>query len=398
MQGTVIRDMGRQETVDTLMRVDLATPAFVIDLDALQANARAVREQMGGGQARLLFALKSFSVVAGLKAIAPQLDGFAASSLFEARLARSLAQAGQSVHVTTPGLRPDEMSELCEVADYISFNSLSQWQRHRQAALGKVACGLRVNPQLSFVEDARYDPCRPHSKLGVPLDTLAALLHDDPGQLDGISGLHFHSNCDATDLAPLLATVERLLDALDPLFDRITWINLGGGYLLNAMPGSDGLEPVKARLRQRGSYRLFMEPGAAIARSAGYFVSTVVDLFDSGGQLIAVLDTSTNHMPEVFEYQFRPPVAGATDSGAHRYLLAGSACLAGDLFGEYTFDRPLQVGARVLFPDRGAYSQVKAHMFNGINLPSLYALDGQGRLATIRHYAFEDFLRLCGGE
>ena len=47
---------------------------------------------------------------------------------------------------------------------------------------------------------------------------------------------------------PLLQTVERLLDALDPLFDRIEWINLGGGYLFSTPHNQDALTKPKQGL------------------------------------------------------------------------------------------------------------------------------------------------------
>lgn len=385
------------EAMQHIASSELTTPAFVIDVNALTSNAENARRAVGGDDTRLLFALKSFSVVAGLQELSAFVDGFAASSLNEARLARKVScRRNQTVHVTTPGLLPDEMPALCDLADYISFNSISQWRRFKTIAAGKVNCGLRVNPQLGFVDDPRYDPCRENSKLGVPLDELRHLVGTNAQELSGITGIHFHTNCDATDLAPLLATVEHLLAEIGPIFERIAWVNLGGGYLFSQVSDTRALHDARARLRERGSYKVFVEPGAAIARSAGYLVSTVVDLFSSGDRRIAVLDTSVNHMPEVFEYQFRPDVAGVSETGPYPYLLAGSACLAGDVFGEYRFDEPLEVGMRIVFPNRGAYSLVKANMFNGINLPTIYIIDEQGGLGEVKRYDFRDFLTLCG--
>lgn len=374
-----------------------ATPAFVIDIKTLLNNAETASKLVCDEQTRLLFALKSFSTAAGLEYLSRHVDGFAASSLNEVQLARRVSSSQQqTIHVTTPGLRPDEIAPLCDLADYISFNSITQWRRFRHAARGQVNCGLRINPLLSFVDDPRYDPCRKNSKLGVPLDELRFLIDKDPEVLAGLNGIHFHTHCDSLDLAPLLTTVEHLLTEIKPLFERIEWINLGGGYLINEASNRDALRQAKTTLARHGSYQLFMEPGAAIARSAGCLVSTVVDLFARDGKWVAVLDTSTNHMPEVFEYQLRPEVAGDSVSGDYAYLLAGSSCLAGDLFGEYRFEQPLEVGKRIVFSNRGAYSLVKANMFNGINLPVIYLLDERGALKEIKRYEFGDFLSLCG--
>jgi carboxynorspermidine decarboxylase len=388
--------MQPEERFEFLKTADLRTPAFVFDVGALRADAQRAREAVCDADTQLLFAIKSYSVAAGLQHIASEVAGFATSSLFEARLAREILKPQQSVHLTTPGLRPDEILPICELADYLSFNSLTQWLRFRDVAAGRLSCGLRVNPQLSLVSDVRYDPCRHNSKLGVSLDELRRLLHEAPEQLDGIRGIHVHSNCDSADLTPLLMTVERLLEGLGPLFDRIEWVNLGGGYLFHDPLNTGALAQAKARLQARGRYRVFMEPGASIVRRAGQIVASVVDLFASGGRQLAVLDTSVNHMPEVFEYQFEPDVAGDSASAEYEYLLAGASCVAGDLFGSYGFVEPLRVGTRIVFPDMGAYAMVKANMFNGINLPTIYALGEAGELAEIKRFGYADFLTLCG--
>jgi len=93
-----------------------------------------------------------------------------------------------------------------------------------------------------------------------------------------------------------------------------------------------------------------------------------------------VLDTTVNHMPEVFEYGFQPDVVGHDDDAPQEYLLAGCTCLAGDLFGAYRFPEPLTVGDKVVFSNAGSYTLVKAHTFNGVALPSVYALTTGGEL------------------
>ena len=101
-----------------------------------------------------------------------------------------------------------------------------------------------------------------------------------------------------------------------------------------------------------------------------------------------MLDASVNHLPEVFEYQYQPQVTGATPTGPYQYRLAGASCLSGDLFGDYGFAEPLGPGRRVVFENVGAYMQVKAHLFNGINLPAAYLLDADQRLRLLRQYDY----------
>ncbi len=380
-----------------LLSADLTTPAFVYDEAQLLSDAKLVRSAlMGPGDTRLLAAMKAFAIPDALRLLARSLDGLHASSLFEARLAREVLGEDGLIHVTSPGLRGDEASELFGYADFASFNSLGQWERLRPHLPDGCSPGLRVNPQLSFVDDQRYDPCRPQSKLGVPLGRLREILSTDPARLTGLAGLLVHSNCDAADLSPLLATVKALDEQLSPLLEQIAWLNLGGGYLFAEAQDLTPLRDAIELVRRRYNCTLMFEPGSALFRSAGYLVASVVDMFASDEKTVAVLDTTVNHLPEVFEYQYAHKVAGECEEGRNQYILAGASCLAGDVFGVYSFDQALEIGARVIFVDAGAYSLVKANMFNGINLPTVYALTASGQLKQKRQYTYQDFLARCG--
>jgi carboxynorspermidine decarboxylase len=374
-----------------IQSLPLITPAFIYDEGAIIDVLTQLKEMAGSCGCQVLFSLKAFAVMDALRLMIPMLDGFSASSLFEAKLARDLLQDKGTVHITTPGLRADEVDELAELCDYISFNSLSHWNSFSERASDHASCGLRVNPQLSFVIDDRYNPCRRNSKLGVPLGALVDSLTDAGGQFRRLRGIHFHTNCESSSLDPLLVTVKLLESRLGGIFKNLEWINLGGGYLFNERRLEPFYQAVDL-LKRQYELDVFIEPGEAVVRNAGYIVSSVIDLFESDGKAIAILDTSINHIPSAFDYQSPPTVLNSHPSGAHAYLFAGSTCLAGDLFGEYRFDTPLTVGSKVTFEFVGGYTLVKANMFNGINLPSIYAVNDQNKLILKKQYTIKDFI------
>ena len=350
--------------------------------------AKSLRRTTG---CHVLYSIKPLCFPPLLELMAPKLDGFAVSSPFEARLARSILGDRGRIHFTSPGIRPGEAEELASLCDYVAFNSLTQWERHSGKFVGRTSCGLRVNPGLSFLDDERYDPCREGSKLGIALESLANNLGNDKAFLNGIDGALIHSNCESTDFRELEETVALLEERIPQFLGCLRWLNLGGGYLFNEDVDIEPLQRAIRVLQSNWGLDVYLEPGAAFVRSAGYMVATVLDICPSGHQTIAVLDTTVNHMPELLEFDFEPDIEGHTNDGQWEYTLAGCTCLAGDLFGEYRFNKPLSIGDRIIFKNVGSYTLTKAHMFNGINLPSIYSLGERGALSLLKTFGYEDF-------
>ena len=366
---------------------EIPTPTLVYSERALEETSDLIREIRSATGARVLYAMKAMPFAGILQAIEPALDGFAASSLFEAQLARALFPWKQ-IHFTTPGLRPNEVESLSDLCDYMTLNSVNHVRTFGPQFADVVSLGVRLNTQLSFVEDEKYDPCRTHSKLGIPLSQLGdGILAGLP---DTIRGLHIHTNADSTDLGELEANVSALCERF-PRDVGIDWVNLGGGYLFSEIQCLEHLVNVIQAIKERFNAEVFLEPGAALVRNAALLVSQVIDLIEVDGKTVAVLDTSVNHLPEVLEFNYQPEVLGQSNGTGYEYILAGSTCLAGDVFGEYCLRSKLEIGTRVVFPGSGAYTLAKAHRFNGVNLPNIWALGYDGVPRLRKQYTFQHY-------
>jgi len=321
-----------------------------------------------------------------LETIANRVDGFSASSLFECQIAKETIGDRGTIHLTTPGLREDEFRSIVKYADYISFNSLNQWQNYQGHVNGELDCGLRINPELSFVKDERYDPCRKYSKLGVPISELENIKH-----LENIQGLHLHNNCESNDYMELKQTVDHVCLLLGQTLERMQWINLGGGYFIDDEKQQHELEQIIQGLKDTYALDVFIEPGKGIVGSAGSLISSVIDMFESGGKKVAILDTTINHLPEIFEYQYKPEIVQENSEGVYEYRLAGCSCLSGDIFGDYRFEQVLNIGSRVIFQNVGAYMFVKANTFNGVNLPTVNILKSDETLVLQKEFSYAYF-------
>jgi carboxynorspermidine decarboxylase len=364
----------------------LPTPCFVVDEAALGANLAVLDRVQQEGDARVLLALKAFSSPCVAGQLMDTLAGTAASGLFEARLGRE--RFGGEVHTFCVAFRDADIDAVLALSDHVIFNSASQWRRFgaRAAAADGVSPGLRVNPRRGAAPDPLYNPCAPRSRLGAVAETLQGV------DLDGVRGLHVHALCEQ-GFAPLRDTVGALESQFGALLEQAEWLNLGGGHLITD-PDYD-IEALAAYVRELGrrhGVTVYLEPGEAVVYDAGVLVTEVLDVTDNNGP-VAILDTSaTCHTPDVIEARYRPDVLGAGEPDAGTACrLAGATCLAGDVFGDYGFERAPAVGDRLVILDQAPYTIVKTNTFNGMPLPALAVRRRNGRVELVNAFGYEDF-------
>jgi len=362
-----------------------SSPVFFLDADEIIKTLKLLNTLRHRCGCKVLYSIKALPFSSVLEITKPFVDGFSVSSLFEARLADEILAGQGCIHLTTPGIRPDEWDDMARLLTHISFNSLTQYQRFASAAQVQTSFGLRVNPKLSFVKDDRFDPCRLHSKLGVDIDELW-----QSSCLDQVKGLHIHNVFSATDFTPLIKTIEKLRSYFGKNLAQLDWLNLGGGYLFNQINDYRPFTDLVNQLKKDFDLDVYIEPGKSVVGSSGHLVTTVIDSFVSDGKTVAILDTSVNHNPEVFEYQRQPELHEHDPKGRYSAILAGCTCLAGDVFGEYRFSKPLVVGDKVFFKNVGAYSLIKANRFNGYNLPDIYMVQDL-QVKKLKQYPYQDY-------
>ena len=366
---------------------DIDTPCYVCDEARLIENL----ELLGRLQARsgcvVLLALKAFAMFSVFPLMRRYLAGTAASSLNEALLGRE--EFGGELHLCAPAYKESEFDRMLALSSHVVFNSFSQWRRFRprvQALGGNVRCGIRVNPEHSEVDTPIYDPCAPSSRLGVRRAEFEA------DALEGISGLHFHTLC-GSDADALERTLETFEEKFGEFLPGMQWLNLGGGHHI-ARQGYDvdRLCAIIEALRTRHGVQVYLEPGEGIVMNAAVLVASVLDVQPDGN---VILDASASaHMPDSLEMPYRVDIEGAGEPGAlaHTYRLGGPTCMAGDVFGEYSFAQPLEVGNRIVFEDMAPYTMVKNTTFNGVTLPGIAVAEAEtGRIRAIRRFDYRDY-------
>jgi carboxynorspermidine decarboxylase len=366
----------------------IPSPCYVLEENLLVSNLELLKRVQKGAGVEIICALKGFSFYHEFPLVKQYLAGATASSLHEARLA--FEEMGVKPHVYSPAYLESEWVELSSYAGHITFNSLNQFHQYKERALAAgISCGLRINPEYAEVDTDMYNPCIAGSRLGIRRSDLGILP-------EGIEGLHSHTLCenDSYVLERTLAVIEEKFGDLLP---SLKWLNLGGGHLITRTDYDvDHLIGLLKGFRSKYPHlQIILEPGSAVGWQTGFLKSTVLDIVESAGITVAILDVSfAAHMPDTLEMPYKPRIRGANsepEKGKPTYRFGGMTCLAGDFYGDYSFDIPLQIGDEIILEDMIHYTMVKTTTFNGVNLPSIGKLDKAENFQLFKSFGYESF-------
>jgi carboxynorspermidine decarboxylase len=367
----------------------IPSPCYVIDEERFRKNLALIKHVAAESGAEIILAFKGFAMWGVFPILKEYLSGAAASSVDEARLC--FEEIGSPAHTYSPAYKTDDFNSLLKYSSHITFNSLAQFRKYStelQNYPKKISAGLRINPEFSEISHGLYNPCSPGSRLGIIAEDLI------DGLPEGIEGLHFHVlfESDSYALEKILQIVQ---EKFGRFFTKLKWINMGGGHLITGKNyDSVHLINILKQFREKSGLHIILEPGSAFAWETGELVATVEDIVENHGIKTAILDVSfTAHMPDCLEMPYKPKILGATDPvvGKPTYRIGGNSCLSGDVMGEWSFEKTLVPGDRIIFLDMIHYTMVKTTTFNGVHHPSIGIWTKEGEFRLIKEFGYEDY-------
>ena len=365
----------------------IPSPCYVIDELLLRNNLQLIKQVKEAAKVDILASFKAFSNWGVFPIFKEYGFGASASSLNEARLA--VEELGVKAHTYSPAYEEKTIAEILKYSSHISFNSINQLEKYiKMANRQAVSIGLRVNPEISNSSHDIYNPCQPGSRFGMTAEQLG------DGLPQGVEGFHFHTlfEADSFELEKVLAV---FINKFGKFLPRLKWVNMGGGHLITKKDYNvDHLVKLLVNFRNKYSVKIILEPGSAFTYQTGYLVSTILDIVENNGIRTAILDVSfTCHMPDCLEMPYKPVILGATDerAGKPTYRMGGISCLAGDYMGNWSFDKELKPGDKIIFDDMIHYTTVKTTMFNGVSHPSIGIWNGNSGFKLIKEFNYQDY-------
>ncbi|MBA5723922.1 carboxynorspermidine decarboxylase [Candidatus Liberibacter sp.] len=363
----------------------LSTPYYLIDKQKLLKNletALYIREKSG---AKLLLALKCFASWGIFDVLSQHMDGTTSSSLYEVMLGKE--KFGKETHAYSVAYKDSEIDEVLSRCDKIIFNTISQLSHFKEKALrSQKNIGLRINPFVSYSDFILADPSRPFSRLG-EWDK-----NKIESEINHVNGLMFHNNCENKSFPHFDSMLNHIEKKFGDFITRVEWVSLGGGiHFTNENYPIDNFCQRLKEFAQKYAIQVYLEPGEAIVTNTATLEVTVLDTLVNKKNLVIVDSSVESHVPDLLFFQQSAKIS--PNIGSYTAMVCGRSCLAGDIFGEFNFENPVQIGDKLSFEDVAGYSIVKKNWFNGINMPSIAVKELNGSIKTLREFSYDDYHR-----
>lgn len=373
--------------------MQLETPYYLIDETRMVDALEKIRFVEAQSNTKSVLALKCFSAWCAFPFMRRYLAGTTSSSVYEARL--GYEKFGGETHGYGVAFDENEARQLGRYCNKVVFNSVAQLNRLAHH-VPDASLGLRLNPEIGHSAYPLSNPAGRYSRLGVT----ARQLPD--GIQKRITGAMTHINCDNTDLDSFKRQLGIIGDRFAALFKELSWLSLGGGisFTDSNYPLAEFCSELQA-FSERHDLQLYLEPGEAAVTCSTSLVVTVLDIVHNEVPTLIVDSGVEPHLLDAMTYEYSPELDGATALSrtstslelepGYVYRVAGRTCLAGDLFGNYRFDCPVELGSRLHFTNVGGYSMVKKNYFNGIRMPAIYHKAFNGELRRVTAPSYEEF-------
>ncbi|MEU6847303.1 type III PLP-dependent enzyme [Streptomyces sp. NPDC046716] len=384
------------------------TPAYVYDLAEVRRNHRALRAALPADSG-VYYSLKANAHPALLRVLREQGASPEVCSSGELEAALGAGWPAADVLYTGPGKRDEEIDGALRAG----VRQFSVDSPHAMEQLDRIAGSLGVRARcLLRINDDQPVPGQGLAMTGVAsqfgADTRWVLR--EPARFAGrphaeLIGLHLYMGTNLTEPDALLGQFERSLrtaktlrTALAEHGAQLRVLDLGGGFgapfacageridLSGLRPGLTALLDEELPSRHDDGTRVVFESGRYLVGTAGVLLTSVLDVKQSHGKDVVVLESGINHLGGMPGLRRLPPLnprlVPAADDAAPRpdvldTLVTGPLCTPLDTWSRAAKLPELRPGDVLAVPNVGAYGlSASLVAFLGHPLPAEAVVDG----------------------
>lgn len=383
---------------------DFGTPLYVYHAERIKEQYEKLLTAFSGTDVKFFYAAKALTNVNILKYIKEIGSNVDCSSINEAKLAVIAGFQKQNILYTSSNIAFEEIEEAKAMGIHINFDSLSNLEKFGKKFGSSYPVGIRLRPNIMAGGNLKISTGHINSKFGIPLEDIEEVLKLQKETGLRIRTLHIHTGSDIKDVEVFAKGIEVLFEVAQH-FPDLEVIDLGGGIKVPYEPGEKGtdIELLGKKVKEEFEWyekkyshqlQVWFEPGKYLVSEAGYFVTKVNVIKQSGDITFAGVDSGLNHFIRPMFYGAYHEIENISNpSGEKRfYHVVGNICET-DTFAENRLLPEVKEGDLLVFRNAGAYGFEMASNYNSRFRPAEVMVKN-GNLQLIRRRdEFDDLLK-----
>ncbi len=393
-------------SAETLSHIaqEYGTPVYVYHAERIKEQFNRLQAAFTNTDTKFFYACKALTnlnVLHYIKEIGCNID---CSSVNEVRLAVKAGFEPHNILYTSNNIAFSEIEAAVALGVHVNIDSISNLEKFGKKFGHSYPVGLRLRPNIMAGGNLKISTGHTNSKFGIPLEQIDKVLEVVKQNNLFVRNLHIHTGSEIKDVEVFAKGIEVLFKVAQD-FPDLESVDLGGGFKVPYKPGEEGTDIEKLGKKVAEEFEWFekkygrhlqvwFEPGKFLVSEAGYLVTTVNVMKESGTIAFAGVDSGLNHLIRPMFYGSYHAIENISNSHGpiKNYTVVGNICET-DTFAE---DRPLnevRENDLLVFYNTGAYGFEMASNYNSRFKPAeVLVKDGKPRLIRKRD-ELDDLLR-----
>ncbi|MBI5856576.1 MAG: diaminopimelate decarboxylase [Sphingobacteriales bacterium] len=383
---------------------EFGTPVYVYHAERIKEQYENLLEAFKDTDVKFFYAAKALTnlhILRYVKSIGCNVD---CSSINEVKLALLAGFEPSAILYTSNNISFDEIEEAKQIGVSINIDSISNLKKFGNKFGHRYPVGVRLRPNIMAGGNLKISTGHSASKFGVPVEDIDEILKVQEKTNLHIRTLHIHTGSEIKDVEVFAKGIEVLFEAVRH-FPEVEVIDLGGGFKVPYMPGEEAtdIELLGKKVKEEFEWyekkdgrhlQVWFEPGKFLVSEAGYFITRVNVLKESGEITFAGVDSGLNHFIRPMFYGAYHEIENISNpSGKKRkYNVVGNICET-DTFAEDRLLPEIREGDLLVFRNAGAYGFEMSSNYNSRFKPAEVMLKGGKAHLIRRREILDDLLR-----
>jgi diaminopimelate decarboxylase len=388
----------------TAIADEFGTPVYIYHAEKIAWQYQKLKDAFAGQDVIIFYASKALTninILRFVKSIGANVD---CSSINEVKLALHAGFEADKILYTSNGIAFEEIEEAKNLGVHINIDSLSNLEKFGKKYGHSYPVGIRLRPNILAGGNLKISTGHDKSKFGIPVDQFQKVLDCVEKNNLFIRGLHIHTGSEIKDVDVFIKGIEKLFDII-PYFKELEFVDLGGGFKVPYKKGDTETDISLLAQKVKEAFanhpnpgnkplQIWFEPGKFLVSAAGYLVTKVNVLKETGSTAFAGINSGFNHLIRPMFYNAYHRIENlSNENGPQKpYTVVGYICET-DTFATDRNISEIKEGDYLVFYNAGDYGFEMSSNFNSRLKPAeVMVKDGKAVLIRKRD-VFEDLLR-----